>query len=73
MEKHRIDFVKAQRLWDDPKRKEAPAKNDDEERTLLVGKIGDKLWTAIVTYRDDVVRIISVRRARKDEVKRYES
>jgi uncharacterized protein len=70
--KHGIDFVRAQRLWEDPKRMEARVKSGDEDRSLIVGKVDDKLWTAIVTYREDVIRIISVRRARQDEVKRYE-
>ncbi len=75
MTKHGIDFVEAQRLWDDSKRKEVEAKPSlsDEERFLVVGKIDDKFWTAIVTYREDVIRIISVRRSRSDEVERYES
>jgi uncharacterized DUF497 family protein len=36
-----------------------------------IGKIGDKLWTAIFTRREDAIRIISVRRARKKETKLY--
>lgn len=37
--KHGIDLVEAQRLWDDPDRIEIPAKNVDEERFLVIGKI----------------------------------
>jgi len=29
-------------------------------------------WTAIITYRHDAIRIISVRRSRRDDVERYE-
>ena len=71
--KHGIDFIKAQVLWEDTDRVEIPAKTIDEERYLLIGKISDKCWSAIVTYRGEKVRIISVRRSRKEEVEIYES
>jgi uncharacterized protein len=71
--KHGIDFIEAQALWEDKDRIEIPAKTIDEERYLLIGKISDKCWSAIVTYRSEKVRIISVRRSRKEEVEIYES
>ncbi|MBV9288160.1 MAG: BrnT family toxin [Hyphomicrobiales bacterium] len=43
-----------------------------EPRFLVIGKIGGRVWTAVFTWRGNRVRIISVRRARKDEVERYE-
>jgi len=71
--KHRIDFFECQPLWDDPYRIEIPAKSIDEERFLIIGKIGDKYWSCIFTYRKDKIRIISVRRSRKEEIEIYES
>jgi len=71
--KHGIDFMEAQTLWEDADRIEIPAKTIDEERYLLIGKISDKYWSAILTYRGEKVRIISVRRSRKEEVEIYES
>ena len=70
--KHGIDFDEAQALWNDPYLIEAPAYVSDEPRFLVVGVIGTKHWTAVYTYRGDRVRIISVRRARKEEVDYYE-
>jgi len=70
--KHDIDFVEAQVLWDDDRRIEIPAKTEDEPRTLVIGVIGSKHWSAVITYRTDRVRLISVRRARRDEVELYE-
>jgi uncharacterized DUF497 family protein len=72
-EKHSIDFDEAQALWDDPDLLEVPVKTSDEPRFLVVGKIADKHWSGIIAYRGDVVRIISVRRARKEEIALYES
>ena len=72
-EKHGIDFVDAQVLWNDSDRLEVLAKTQTEKRFILIGKIADKHWTAVVTPREDKIRIISVRRARKKEVDAYES
>ena len=72
-DKHGIDFIDAQLLWDDPDLLEIPAKTTDEPIFLVVGKIGDKHWSGIITYRVENIRIISVRRSRNEEVELYES
>jgi uncharacterized DUF497 family protein len=69
--KHGIDFVEAQEIWSDPDRLEIPARSLDESRSQVIGRIGDKTWSAFITYRNDKTRIISVRRARADEEARY--
>ena len=71
--KHRIDFFEAQALWDDPDRIVIPAKTIDEPRLIVIGQINQKSWSAIIIYRNDKIRIISVRRARMEEVDIYES
>ena len=71
--KHGIDFVEAQALWDDPDLIEIPARTSDEPRFLVIGKIEGKLWSAIFTYRNEQIRLISVRRSRREEVAIYES
>jgi hypothetical protein len=71
--KHGIDFIEAQTLWEDPDRLLIPARTIDETRFLLIGKISEKHWSAIFTIRGDAVRLISVRRCRKEEVEIYES
>ena len=71
--KHGIDFEEAQRLWSDPMLLEIPAKTDDEPRCLVIGMIDVKHWSAIITYRGINIRLISVRRARAEEVALYES
>lgn len=71
--KHGIDFVQAQELWDDPDLIEIPAKTVDEPRFLVIGRIGDKHWSAVVAHRSENVRLISVRRFRPEEVMLYES
>ncbi len=70
--KHGIDFTQAQWLWSDPMRVEVPARTVDEPRWLVIGVIKGTHWSAVVTYREQRVRIISVRRARDEEVAIYE-
>lgn len=70
--KHGIDFVEAQALWDDPGMVEIPARTVDEPRCLVIGRIGQRYGSAIVTYRGDSIRIISVRPSRREEVQLYE-
>lgn len=72
-EKHGIDFITAQQLWNDPDLLEVPAKMLDEPRFLVVGLIDGKHWSGVITYRNECIRIISVRRARQEEVDIYES
>ena len=72
--KHNIDFKEAQKLWEDPYSFEIPSpQSEDEDRFLVLGQINSKNYTAIITYRDTNIRIISVRRSREKESKLYES
>ncbi|RBP29971.1 hypothetical protein DET50_10811 [Marinobacter pelagius] len=73
LDKHGIDFVAAQGLWKDPYLLEIRAKSEDEPRFVLIGKIGEEHWSAVVTYKEGRIRLISVRRSRKKEVELYES
>jgi len=52
---------------------EIPVKTEDEARFLVIGQIEGKNWSAIITYRAANIRLISVRRARTEEVALYES
>jgi uncharacterized protein len=69
--KHGIDFIEAQAIWSDADRLEIPARSLDEPRHQVIGRIGERTWSAFITYRNEKIRIISVRRARSDEEARY--
>jgi uncharacterized DUF497 family protein len=71
--KHGINFEQAQALWEDSALVEIPARTSDEPRWLLIGKIDEKCWSAVVTRRGENIRLISVRRSREEEVTIYES
>ena len=70
--KHGIDFIAAQELWLDEFLIEIPAKTVDESRSLVIGVIGSKHYSAVITHREGRTRIISVRRSRAKEVAIYE-
>ncbi len=71
-DKHGIDFEEARTLWKDDNRFEIAGAMEGEERNLVIGKIDGKHWCAVITYRDDRIRLISVRRARDLEIACYE-
>jgi uncharacterized protein len=70
--KHGIDFVEAQALWLDGLLIEIPARTTDESRFVVVGRVAGRHWSAVITYRGEAIRLISVRRARAEEVALYE-
>jgi uncharacterized DUF497 family protein len=71
-QKHGIDFVEAQALWQDKRKVTLPARSVIETRMAIVGLIDEKLWVAFVTIRGGAIRVISVRRARTKEEYLYE-
>ncbi|MDO8675202.1 MAG: BrnT family toxin [Candidatus Omnitrophota bacterium] len=72
-QKHGINFIEAQAIWEDPDVLEIPARTKDEPRYLVIGRKEGECYSAVITYRDAKIRIISVRRSRKEEVELYES
>ena len=71
--KHGIDFETAKGLWADPFVIEVPARTLDESRWLVIGMMNEKFWSAVITRRDGVIRLISVRRSRTEEIEIYEN
>jgi hypothetical protein len=71
--KHGIDFIEAQALWLDDGLLRIAARAGDEPRFVVIGQIAGKHWSAVVTYRGETIRLISVRRSRAREVDAYES
>ena len=71
-EKHGIDFDEAQAVWDDANALSIRIARPGEERHIVIGRMYEACWTAVVTFRGEAIRIISVRRSRKEEVTLYE-
>lgn len=72
LEKHGIDFIEAQELWHDLLMLNYELPHPFEERFAIIALFKSKIWTAIYTIRGEKLRIISVRRSRKDEKEAYE-
>ncbi len=70
--KHGLDFVEAQALWTGEV-VEVTAVSASEPRSLVIGTIQGKHWSAVVTRRGESIRIISVRRSRENEIETYEN
>lgn len=47
-------------------------KDYGEERFIALGTIGERLFSMVFTVRGDVLRIISLRKTNKREVRKYE-
>ena len=67
VQKHDIDFLTALELWSGNYLELETRPGNDPSRHLVIGDIGGWAWTAVITYRGDTIRIISVRRARDYE------
>ena len=72
LSKDGIDFEITKGLWLDENRIEIEASHPIENRYIIIGKLQGKLWTAVYTIREGVIRIISIRRSREKEAKLYE-
>ena len=70
--KHGIDFFEAQALWLDENLLQIAARVEEEQRYVVIGMIAGRHWSAVITYRQSTIRLISVRRARVTEVQAYE-
>lgn len=73
--KHRVSFEQAQQVFDDPRAvpfEDLEHSSPDETRYVMIGMSSIGLLFVSFTYRDQVVRFISARRAEKWMVKVYE-
>lgn len=70
--KHGISFIEAQEIWNGIFVTVSLGNKHGEERQAVLGLIGERHWTAIVTHRGKNIRIISVRRSRTKEEAHYD-
>lgn len=70
-QKHGIDFEEAKILWNDVRGIEIEARIIGEPRKLLIAENKGEIWSAIFTLRNKKIRIISVRKSRKNEKEIY--
>lgn len=72
--KHGLRLSHGKRVFDDPFHRVLASfrEQDGENRYKAVGMVGRKLHTAVYTMREDVVRLISVRRSNSSEQRDYD-
>jgi uncharacterized protein len=66
-----LDFIDAGGLFDGRPVFTVPSPRDDEERWVTVGALEGRLIAVVWTQRSDAIRIITMRRARDGEKRRY--
>ncbi len=71
LEKHKLDFIAVRLLFDGRQTITAMSDNPHETRYVTTGEIDRKFYTVVWTWRADVRRIISFRRARHEEERAY--
>jgi uncharacterized protein len=73
--KHGLSLAFGKRVFDDPAHQILPSFRpiDGEDRYKAVGYIEGNLHTAVFVSRDDVLRLISVRRSNAKERRDYDS
>ena len=70
-EKHGISLEEAKQIWFVPAAEVDAQSRFDEQRHMLIGKLGGKFYSVIFTMRGDTIRLISARRSRTKEIKIY--
>ncbi|MBF0556750.1 MAG: BrnT family toxin [Nitrospirae bacterium] len=66
-----LDFLKARYLFDGRRLHTVPSPRGEEERWVSVGEIDGQFVAVVWTRRDDAIRIITMRRARDEEERKY--
>lgn len=72
--KHSVRLAFGRRIFDDPFHGIIPTirLGDEEERFKAVGMVDGKLYTAVHVWRDQKIRLISVRRSNASEQRDYD-
>jgi hypothetical protein len=71
-EERGLSFELAKTAWDDPNAIEIDVDNRGELRWALIARVVGKIHVVIFTRRGEVIRLITIRRAHKDEERLYE-
>lgn len=70
LKKHGLSLDEAKRLWE-AAAVEVKARTVGEERFMIIGRLGDKLYSCIYTMRGETIRLISARRSHRKEERLY--
>jgi uncharacterized DUF497 family protein len=71
VEDRALDFVSAYRLFDGRPAIHQPTPRNDEERWKTTAEIDGAFFTVIWTWRGENIRVITMRRAHEQEIRKY--
>ncbi len=71
--KHEVDFLDATVLFDGRPVVTVVGQHPDEPRFLTTGELDNRFYTVVWTWRGEVIRLISARRARDAEQRAHRS
>ena len=71
IEERALDLASAYLFFDGRPAIYQPTPRGDEERWKTTAKIEDAFFTVVWTWRGDTIRVISMRRAHAQEVRKY--
>ncbi|HHT0595067.1 TPA: BrnT family toxin [Legionella anisa] len=72
IEKHGIDFLDAKHIFEDPYRIVRESHRNDEDRYEVIGEVNSNVLLVVYVIREgNVYRLISARRASRNERKSY--
>jgi uncharacterized DUF497 family protein len=71
--RHAVDLISGRLLFDGRPVITIPSPRGEELRFVTTGQIGEKFYSAVWTWRGEVVRLISLRRARDGEERAHRS
>jgi len=70
LKKHGLSLEQARALWEVPA-VIVKARTVGEERFMIIGRLGNKLYSCIYTMRGETARLISARRSHRKEERLY--
>ena len=72
LEKHGIDFETAMLIWEGPVVEKVSNRRDyGENRFVVFGMVDNRVLAVVYTWRDNRCRIISARKANRNERRAY--
>jgi hypothetical protein len=71
LDARRLDFLEGSRLFDGRPICTAPSPRSDEQRWVSIGELNGEMIAVVWTRRGEAIRIITMRKARNEEKRRY--
>jgi hypothetical protein len=73
LRRHKVPFIKAIEVFNDPMRLERPDESEDygEDRWIVLGCVEERVLFVVYTQRRIRIRLISARKANRDEQRKY--